>query len=56
MKKIYKEPVTTIEVQGIDLMLSKESDPNDDPIYGKDRKDDFENGSDENKGWTDGLW
>lgn len=56
MKKKYIEPITEIELESVELMLSKESEPNDDPIYGKGRKDDVEEGSLENKGWTDGLW
>ena len=56
MKKLYIEPITEIQIQAVDLMLSKESEPNDDPIYGKDRKDDVEGGNEESNSWTNGLW
>ena len=59
MKKQYIEPQAYLNDYVGPLMQSMDvgSTPDDDgEILGKDRKDDFENGSDENKGWSDGLW
>ena len=59
MKKQYIEPKTFLNdyIEPIMEQIGVGSEPGDnDEILGKDRKDDFENSSEESKDWTDGLW
>ena len=55
MKTVYCTPEMFVHVPNMLLMLSKESNPNDDDILGKERGDDNEFQK-EADSWSDGLW
>lgn len=56
MKKIYKAPITETCQYPSDIMLVKESIPNNDPILGKEREDDVEMPPEPEDHWSKGLW
>lgn len=56
MKTKYSTPEMKVRVFSMDLMISKESNPNDDEILGKGRWDNEDDVKKETDSWTDGLW
>ena len=55
MKTKYITPTLKVHTPKIELMISKESNPNDDEILGKRRYDDVDDKK-ESDTWSDGLW
>ena len=58
MKKEYITPETQLTEYMSPLMdnLPVASDPKEDDILGKDRKDDFEGEGNSDDNWSNGLW
>ena len=56
MKTKYIIPAMKVNYPSMDLMLSKESDPNDDEILGKERWDTESDVDKEADSWNEGLW
>ena len=56
MKTKYSTPEMKVRVFSMDLMISKESDPNDDEILGKGRNGYESDVEKETDSWNEGLW
>ena len=56
MKTKYSTPEMKVRVFNFELMISKESNPNDDEILSKGRWDTESDVDKETDSWNDGLW
>ena len=56
MKTKYSTPEMKVRIFNFELMISKESNPNDDEILSKGRWDTESDVEKETESWNEGLW